>query len=380
MNAPNGFPGNGLRSFTQRLKGFQFLPDQLDSLHQQYGNIFWHYPSLFAAPVLVIYDLDVIRGILDEESWIFNKALEPWHDRHQSNDSFERLLGDGLMLADGNHHRKHAALLGRTLASDDLWVEYQILLYQRLDSYHIGDIYSYIDDLCRFLALDFITVYYGIEIDDALFHQILKCFSLIWSTRQRQIGCPFRHYKRRSSRHLISEIDLIKSQLRSLLDHRGMSQTVKSLTPTVHISNQAFVDEIVMLMMCILCKLPSLMHASLQSLDNLYQSQRMMLSLEWTHELSSPSTEALQMICPHTFSQLHQAMDSVKRPELLLKRVTVCDAIIDGRVVPETTELWIPTWPTNLKLLFGLGCYGCKGEQLSFLIAARLMQWFCSVS
>jgi hypothetical protein len=380
MNVPNGFPGNGLRSFTQRLKGSQFIPHQLDSLHQRYGNIFWHYPSLFAAPVLVIYDLDVIRGVLDEESWIFNKALEPWHDRHQSNDAFERLVGDGLMLADGNHHRKHVALLGRTLASNDLWCEFQVRLYQRLDNCLRCDFDNYIDDLCHFLARDFVSVYYGLDMDDVLSQEIFKCLSIVWSAKQRQIGCPFRDYKRKSSRRLISEIDLIKSQLRSLLDYRLTSQTDNSLSLSVQISNQTVVDEIVMMMMSFICKLPSLMQASLQSLENLHQSQRQNLSLELTHELSSPSTETLQMMCPHTFAQLHHAIDSVERPELLLKRVTVCDAIIDGRVVPETTELWIPTWPIRLRLLFGLGCYGCKGEQLSYLIVARLMQWICSVS
>jgi hypothetical protein len=377
MNVPNGFPGNALRSFTQRLKGFQFIPDQLDSLHQRYGNIFWHFSSLLAAPVLVIYDLDVIRGILDEESWIFNKALEPWHDRHQSNDAFERLVGDGLMLADGNHHRKHAALLGRTLASNDLWGEFQVRLYQRLDDCLRSDIDNNIDDLCHFLARDFVSVYYCLDLDDALCHHIVKYLSIVWSAKQRQIGCPFRNYKRKSSRRLISEIDLIKSQLRSLLDHRPTSQTDNSLSSSVQISNQAVVDEILMIMMSFVCKLPSLMQASLQSLDNIHQSQRHNLSLEWSLELSNPSTETLLKICPHTSSQLHHTMDLVERPELLLKRVTVCDAIIYGRVVSETTELWIPTWPPNLQLLFGLGCYGCKGEQLSLLIAARFMQWFC---
>lgn len=376
MASTTGIPGTALQSFRERLRRGHTLRDRLDALNSRFGDLFWYHPEFAQPPVLVIYEPVAAQGILQEESWIFNKALEPWHDRHQSSDPFERLIGDGLLLADGNHHRKHAALVSKKLSDPSLWFLFDSRLINLLNSYSCYVISRDItSEVSIQLARLFLEVYYGLTLTDHAFDNLLNCLNLAWASNLDKLSCPFRIRRRRSSRETVLKIDALKSLLRSIFDQQRQVNHSISENSGVQVTNQATVDESLVMAISFVHKLPALLRSTLVHIKDLSDGCRHALIHELTTTIDIPSTDCLFLQCPQTSEQIRVAVAHVQPPCQLLKRVTVCDAIIHGQVVPETTEIWIPTWPPQLKLLFGVGCYGCKGEQLSMLIAARFMQW-----
>ncbi len=371
------FAGDRYRSLRHRLGANGQLKRCLVSQQKDYGDLFWYYPIFTGSPVLVVFDPLVAAGILKEESWIFCKALEPWHNRQRSRDPFERLLGDGLLLADGNHHKKRSAQFVRRFENQSHWQALQQRLRRNCEQIVSEKSKFDVNSLVPLLISDVLAVYIGIALDETQVEQLCGALDLAWSSNQKQQACPFRLKKRHASRATRRLIDEARSMLEYQLVEQQKLQPSVSQRPAVSISNKAAVDEILVIAIGLAHKLSTLLTAAIRHLCRLDASIQKQIFAEGNALLDEPTVKSLALGCPLTYQELNHLLADYDSPLVLIKRIAVCDTLIRGVHVPETTEAWIPAWSLEAGFPFGDGRYSCKGEDISLLITARLMQWFC---
>jgi len=348
----------------------------LNQLRRIHGDLFWYYPTLTGSRVFVVFDNQAAEGILKDESWIFSKALETWHDRQRSKDPFERLLVDSLLLADGNQHKKRSSQLSGRLSKPHHWALFESSLRDLTKQFLCDPQAADVASFSVLLARDALNHFTDLTLTDTDFELLRQCLPLAGLSMRSQMSCPFRERSRRSTRSQRNAIDGIRDRLRHQLDFsHGISSGQEH--PPVRTTNQAVVDESLLIAFSLTEKLPALINAAAQSFSGLTSAVKSQIGTEWEQTLPSPTTEAMAAEWPITVRQFEGISCHCLRPLTLLKRVCVCQALVCGVLLPETTEIWIPSWSSN-RLLFGIGRYSCNGEALSWAITGRVIQYWCA--
>ena len=351
----------------------------LNNLRRFHGDLFWYHPSLTGSRVLVVFDNRAAEGILKDESWIFSKALEPWQDRQTSKDPFERLLVDSLLLADGNHHKKRSSQLSGRLSSPHYWLLFESCMRERITRFLHHPHGADVELFSALLARDALEHFIQLSLTDADFDLLKHCLHLAGLGMRSQMYCPFRTRRPFSARSEMRSIDSIRDILRQKVDLKHRTSTSWQTQPAIRASNQAVVDEALLIAFSLSQKLPALIHASSNFLATLSSSIKARVGAEWEFILPYPTAECMASEWPITVQQFSGISGHCSRPLALLKRVCVCDALVCGVPLAETTEIWIPSWSSD-QLLFGLGPYSCNGESLAFAITGRILQFWCSAA
>lgn len=370
-----GLPGNPLNSFIQRRRKHGSIRPILDSLNTRMGDIFWYFTSLQpSSAVLVIYDLEAATGILKDESWIFSKALEPWKNHHHSEDPFERLVGEGAFLADGIQHHNAIKLIKKRLSSDLNWQRLNEWLLVRAGQFDHDTTKLSLTGFAADLLQKMIDIYYDLRLDSDQISELQYYLQASWQSNQKYAACPFRLRKIRAVKQVRQGIDRIRHSIQSELNKQNSSNNEKGNQSIIRKTSLSELDEIMTFSLSVMHKIYPLLSHVVDNLTTLPGDTLEKISKERNSRLEINSADQLSTQCQETFDRLVLLRSELPPPISLIKRINVCDALIHGVNIPETTEIWIPAWIAGNQYLFGDGCYKCPADNLSLLILARLAQ------
>jgi len=371
------FPGNKASSLAARWKYRSCRKSLLDKLRAEHGEIYWFYPGLGRSRVLVIYSIECAVQVLKEQSWLFNKALEPWHDRKQSRDPYERLIGDGLFLSDGNHHRKHSTFLSHRLESSTLIesIDSQLL---KLFEQENDEIQHYESERCNGVLDIILASAYDIHLTGLERTELHHCIDLAISAASDRELCPYRLIKRKASQSTLIRIDKLRTILRQHLTSSDQNTEQNANRSLVSLSQTSILEEVISVCIGFMGKMPSLLESVKCEQSNMDHEQMQAVKMESGIKYQSLSTSCTDdSFWPATNAIIATTIARSESSYRLIKRVNVCDVEIQSVSVEEATEIWIPSWVGNNRFFYGAGCYSCKGEFLSQFIAGRYLQSLC---
>ena len=375
---PHTFPGDRSGSLFARWMYRTCRKKLLDTLKIKYGELYWFHPNLGSSKVLVVYKPECAAEILKDQSWLFHKALEPWHDRKNSRDPYERLIGDGLFLSDGNHHRKHSSFLMQRLGNSKVIDTIDCLLLDMFNEVDEQELISFVNITNRIMNIILASAY-GIKLSCPEQEHLAHCIEKANAVVHKRELCPYRLVRRKATHSTLTRIDDVRNMLSRYLSCSVLSQVLSEGKSVVGLSQTSILEEVLAVCIGIMSKIPSLLQiARLEQMRmdaDVMQSVRMERSVKYYLPDFISSTG--DSCWPATDTLLAGAIQNSDSAYRLLKRVNVCDVEIMSVSVPEATEFWIPSWLNKNQFFYGAGSYSCKGQFLSQLIAGRYLQTLC---